>query len=82
MISPFGLYNTNIEHFHIVDLSDDFMKIDSIEWLITWYKSFSMNTNMSKNRILSITIPAQNHSETMDDIFARNFIDLYNLTNL
>ena len=82
VLSPFGLYNTQIEHFHVIDLSDDFMKIESSDWLIRWYKLFHVDTNMIKNRVMSITIPAQNHSETMDNIFTRNFIDLYNLTNL
>ena len=83
VLSPFGLYNTQINHFHIADYKDLYdMSIGSKNWLRNWSKMFNISTTMNKSRVISLTIPAQIHSETMDTIFARELLDMYNIHDL
>ena len=83
VLSPFGLYNTQINHFHIADYNELYdMEIGSKNWLRNWMKMFNIESTMNKSRVISLTIPAQIHSETMDNIFARELLDMYNIQDL
>ena len=80
VLSPFGVYNTQINHFHIANYKDLYgMEIESNDWLRRWLKEFVSETVMKKQHHIHLTLPSQNHSETMDDVFARNLIEMYNI---
>lgn len=78
VLSPFGLSNHLLEHIHIVDHKEMYnMDIEANEWFLNWFKFFNIEPSMQRIWNLSMTLPAQRHSETMDTIFARNLINMY-----
>lgn len=80
VLSPYTVYDTNINHFHVVDIRDFYnIDIESNDWYIKWLKLLNSNTDYIKSNNILLNLPAQRHSETMNNIFYRDFIELYNI---